>query len=82
MILINSFPRTLEKTRVQSRLIKLFQAQENVDPSWVRVWLLDMSLAGDGKVAVLMAAHNPNISTQLHYAIGKHYLQCSTDAII
>ena len=47
-----------------------FQAQDNVDPSWVRVWLLDMALAGDGKVAILMAAHNPNISQQLHYAIG------------
>ena len=47
-----------------------FQAQENVDPSWVRIWLLDMALAGNGKVAILMAAHNPNISQQLHYAIG------------
>ena len=48
----------------------LFKAQENVDPSWVRVWLLDMALAGDGKVSVLMAAHNPNISQQVHFAIG------------
>ena len=41
-----------------------------MDPGWVRVWLLDMALAGDGKVAVLMAAYNPNISQQIHYAIG------------
>ena len=51
--------------------VMAFQAQENIDPSWVRVWLLDMALAGNGKVAVLMAAHNPNISQQLHYAIGE-----------
>ena len=29
-----------------------------------------MALAGDGKVSVLMAAHNPNISQQVHFAIG------------
>ena len=53
-------------------------AQENVDPSWVRVWLMDMALAGNGKVAVLMAAHNPNISQELHYAIG--ILKTATDS--
>ena len=53
-------------------------AQENVDPSWVRVRLLDMALAGNGKVAVLMAAHNPNISQELHYAIG--ILKTATDS--
>ena len=61
----------LESLRVNLlNIFYLFQAQENIDPSWVRVWLLDMAIAGNGRIAVLMAAHNPNISQDLHYAIG------------
>ncbi len=44
--------------------------QENPDPAWIRVWLLDMQLVGQDSVAVLMAAHNPHITQQLHYAVG------------
>ena len=49
-----------------------------MDPGWVRVWLLDMALAGDGKVAVLMAAYNQNISQQIHYAIGTIQINLGT----
>lgn len=44
--------------------------QENPDPDWIRAWLLDMQLIGQDSIAVLMAAHNPHISQQLHYAVG------------
>lgn len=43
---------------------------ENPDPDWIRVFLLDVQLVGQDSVAVLMAAHNPHISQQLHYAVG------------
>lgn len=43
---------------------------ENPDPAWIKVWLLDMQLVGNDSIAVLMAANNPHISQQLHYAIG------------
>ena len=43
-----------------------------MDPDWVRVWLLDMAFAGHDKISVLMAGHNPNISDELHYAIGEY----------
>jgi len=49
-----------------------------VDPDWVRVWLLDMQRQGNTKVSILMAAHNPNISDELHYAIGT--VNVGTDA--
>jgi hypothetical protein len=45
------------------------QGAKNSDPSWIRVFLLDMQFTDQG-VMVLMAALNPNISQQLHYALG------------
>ena len=53
--------------------IVLFQGSESADPSWIRVFLLDMQLTDKG-VMVLMAAFNPNISQQLHYALGNFSL--------
>ena len=44
--------------------------KENPDPSWIKVWLLDMQMVNQDSVAVLMAGYNPRISQQLHYAIG------------
>lgn len=45
-------------------------SNENPDPAWIKVWLLDMQLVGKESIAVLMAGNNPHISQQLHYAIG------------
>lgn len=45
-------------------------ANQSADPSWIKVWLLDMQLTNEGCISVLMAAYNPRISQQIHYAIG------------
>ena len=53
--------------------------QENPDPAWIKTWLLDMQLVGQDSIAVLMAAYNPHISQQLHYAVG--IMKVGTNAV-
>ena len=48
---------------------------EIADPTWIKVFVLDMQLSDKG-VVVLMAALNPNISQDLHYALGKDRQLC------
>ena len=59
----------LESIAKQAFADHLWQ-NENPDPSWIKVWLLDMQMVQQDSVAVLMAAYNPHISQQLHYGIG------------
>lgn len=43
--------------------------RENTLPSQLKVWCIDMQLTADG-VMILMAALNPLVSQQLHFALG------------
>jgi len=66
--------RYLKLIKCMKKMKFFFQGAENADPSWIRVFLLDMQLSESG-VVVLMAAINPNISQQLHYALGRlHFM--------
>ncbi len=50
----------------------LSPCQEKANPTWLKVWLLDMQSSSPhgGAVTVLMAAVNPQASNQMRYALG------------